>query len=166
MDEDHNVGVTSVSFVAEPLGPSPDGGTWVGLARDDSFIETFGQILTGLIAGDQYEVSWYQGNFGANSSLGYDGDNAIELLINSASVGSGAVIPTGRTWSGDSVTFVAPSDTVRLDFRLANPDKSYLSIDGISITEVNGIIPEPLTLLAAAMGIGCMAGYVRRRRQA
>jgi hypothetical protein len=68
MDQNNNVGVPgSTQFVVAPSGPSPNGGTWVGIGREgNGFIERFGQSISGFTVGAQYIVSWYFGNFGYN----------------------------------------------------------------------------------------------------
>jgi len=55
MDQNNNVGVLGLtSFVAAPIGPSPDGGTWVGIGREGSgFVERFGQTISGFAVGSQ-----------------------------------------------------------------------------------------------------------------
>ena len=159
MDENHNVGTTGVPFQSAPSGPSPDGGTWVGIGRADSFIETFGQTVTGFSVGTQYVLSWYQGNFGAIvSPPHYVLDNAIQVLIDGSPTGAGSVIPSGPDWSTDSIVFTATSVSHQIDFTLLNPDPAYISIDGIALS----VVPEPATL--SLLALGGLALISRRRK--
>jgi hypothetical protein len=171
MDQTHNVGVTSVSFASAPSGPSPDGGTWVGFARDgaSSFTESFGQTISGFDIGTQYRVSWYQGNFGAViSGPQYQLSNAIEALINTSSIGNGGVLLSSSNWTTGSATFTATATTLRLDFRLLNAGPSYLSIDGVTIREVQvNTVPEPATLAVfGGLALAGALGYRRRKATA
>ena len=165
MDENNNVGTTGVPFVVAPVGPSPDGGTWVGFGRDsDSLVESFGQTVAGLSVGTTYSLSWYAGNFGAivGSCPFYCNANAIEVLIDGVSVGTGGVLSSDRTWIAESVLFTATAASHVLGFRLASATPSYLSIDGIAL-DVNGA-PEPGTLALLGLGLAGLAA-TRRRRQ-
>jgi hypothetical protein len=140
MDENNNVGIPSgAPFGIAPSGPSPDGGTWVGFAADGNFREIFGQTVTGLAIGAQYEISWYAGNFGA---LSYVAPNAINVSVDGSSIGSGGVLQLASSWTAESVFFTATATSHDLSFGLLNADKAYLSIDGISLT-VAGPPPPP-----------------------
>jgi hypothetical protein len=158
MDQNNNVGVVGGSGFAAVPNPTPNGGTWVGMGRDVVFTEVFGQTLSGLTPGQQYNISWYAGNFGYAPS-GYINPNAIAARINGAIVGTGATLPVSSNWFSQSVVFTANSAIPSLSFELAAAAKSYMSIDGIAVTPV----PEPVTgtLLMAAT---CAFGASRRRR--
>ena len=82
MDQTSNVGVSGwLSFGVAPTA-SPDGGTWVGLGINGSYIEQFGQSLNGLTVGQTYTVSWQAANFGVNNhDNSYLGSNAIGVLL-------------------------------------------------------------------------------------
>lgn len=164
MDQNNNVGVPGdVQFVAAPVGPSPDGGTWVGFGREgDGFIERFGQSLSGFTIGAQYTVSWYFGNFGySGTTPAYSGDQGIEVLLDGVSVGSSGLLGPGRTWVAQSLIFTATSGTHQLQFQPVSGNKSYISIDGISLAGTETGVPEPAT--SALMAAGLAAAVFGRR---
>ncbi|MDI1348142.1 hypothetical protein, partial [Aquabacterium sp.] len=45
LDGGNNVGVTGATDFAVAPSASPDGGTWVGLGINGSYVERFGQVL-------------------------------------------------------------------------------------------------------------------------
>jgi hypothetical protein len=166
MDETHNVGTTGVPFFAVPSGPSPDGGTWIGFGRDFSstrFEEIFGQSVSGFEIGSSYRLSWHQGNFGAQTGPGYGQPNRIGVTLDGAFAGAGALIATSSAWTSDSILFTANDTTLQINFGLTEPGPSYLSIDGISVTEV---VPEPssMALLGMFTFLGVCAWRQRQRR--
>lgn len=141
MDENNNVGTTGIAFGADPSGPSADGGTWIGFAALDTFREIFGQTVTGLTVGTQYEISWYAGNFGAATGPGYVGPNAIQVFVDGSPIGSGGVLPLASNWVTESLTFNATATSHEISFGLLNVDASYLSIDGISLMAAGPPVP-------------------------
>lgn len=170
LDASGNVGVSgSTSFgLGAGVRPvaSPDGGTWVGLARNGSYIERFGQTLQGLSVGQTYTLSWYAGNFGvddADPDFDYLGANAIEVLLDNTRLGQGGTLVLGQGWREQSLSFVATGSSQLLSFRLASTAQSYLSIDGIRL-QAGGVapaVPEPGTWALLALGL---AGVVVAKR--
>lgn len=167
-DINNNVGlpVASVPYTVTPASESPDGGTWVGLARGSGFIETLRQLVTDLVVGETYELSWYAGNFGAQTGPGYNGANAIEVLADFVSVGSGAVLDLGSGWFAQSVFFTATDTSMYIDFRVLNGVNSYLSIDGVSIALADGQVPVPGALLLFVSGIAGLRLRLRAKAKA
>jgi len=165
VDPTSNVGVSGwLSFGVAPT-VSPDGGTWVGLGINGSYIESFGQSLNGLTVGQTYTVSWQAANFGINNQANsYLGSNAIGVMLDGASIGQGSTLSLSSNWSTQSLTFVATSASQLLSFSLASTEKAYLGIDGISVTAggVTPAVPEPSTWALMAIGLVGMAAMRRR----
>ncbi|OGA84835.1 MAG: hypothetical protein A2711_03890 [Burkholderiales bacterium RIFCSPHIGHO2_01_FULL_63_240] len=165
VDPTSNVGVSGwLSFGVAPT-VSPDGGTWVGLGINGSYIESFGQSLNGLTVGQTYTVSWQAANFGINNQANsYLGSNAIGVMLDGASIGQGSTLSLSSNWSTQSLTFVATSASQLLSFSLASTEKAYLGIDGISVTAggVAPAVPEPSTWALMAIGLVGMAAMRRR----
>jgi len=141
----------------------PRRGTWVGLGSDVGYIETFGQTITGLTAGATYTIAWYAGNFGYSPrTFGFIKPNAINATIDGVSVGTGATLALGSSWFFESATFVAGSSGASLSFQLATDARSYMSIDGISVTAV----PEPETYALMLAGLAAVGAALRQRNTA
>jgi hypothetical protein len=163
MDQNNNAGLPNlVGFGATPSA-SPNGGTWVGLGRDGSFIERFGQTVTGFSIGQSYTVSWFVSNFGA-PDLGYLRSNQIELLVNGVSVGAGAMRTMSTGWDAQSLSFVATATTHDIAFQLGSANKAYLGIDGISLIAPTTTVPEPATVALLGVGVALLAVVARRQR--
>ena len=151
IDENNNVGFNQNTFQATP-SPSPDGGTWVGMAADGvSIFESFGQTVSGFNIGTSYDVSWYHANFG--HGFGFDGANTIELLIDGAVMGSGSLLGLSTSWVDETVSFTATSASHQIGFRLQDNTQAYHSIDGIRLAE-SSMAPVPLP---AGLGLFCLA---------
>ena len=158
----NNAGLTDVLRFGATPSASPDGGTWVGLGADTSLVERFGQSLTGLTVGQEYTVSWFAGNFGYDGGrIQYLGSNAIDVLIDGQSIGTGATLSVGSNWYTQTLSFVATGATQELSFKLASTNKAYLSIDGIAVSAV----PEPATWMLMGVSLVSMSLVMRRRRQ-
>ncbi len=174
MDGGNNVGVRGATDFAVAPGASPDGGTWVGLGINGSYVERFGQVLNGLTIGQTYTVSWFAGNFGLNrpgtggaTPVEYLGSNAINVMLDGVSIGSGSTLGLSSNWLSESLTFTATSASQQLSFKLASGTQAYLSIDGIAVVAggTPPAIPEPGTW--ALMGLGLVGlALVKRRTQA
>lgn len=165
MDATDNVGLlNTLRFGATPTA-STDGGTWVGLGSYGSYMERFGQTLSGLTVGQQYTVSWEAGNFGYTyGSINYLGSNAISVQVDGVTVGSGTQLDLGSNWYKQSLTFTAGAASQQLSFILASTtSKAYMSIDGVSVKATQAV-PEPGTW--ALMGLGLFGVMAATRRKA
>lgn len=165
MDATDNVGLlNTLRFGATPTA-STDGGTWVGLGSYGSYMERFGQTLSGLTVGQQYTVSWEAGNFGYTyGNISYLGSNAISVQLDGVTVGAGSQLDLGSNWYKQSLTFTAGAASQQLSFILASTtSKAYMSIDGVSVKATQPV-PEPATW--ALMGLGLFGVIAAARRKA
>lgn len=172
MDETHNTGIAGFGFGAA-ASTSPDGGTWVGIGRNFGIVnENFYQAISGFEVGKEYTLSWYNANFGidhtytSGTQVEYTGTNQVlATLTNGSSIfsftGSSRALSEG--WFLNSFTFTPTLDNYTLSFSLNNPTKSYLSIDGISITTEVTAIPEPSTWSFLMLGLVAIGFETRRR---
>jgi hypothetical protein len=176
MDENNNVGVPlpGAPFGVTPSGPSADGGTWVGFGSiGGDAREIFGQIVTGLTIGEEYELSWYAGNFGAESGSSYTATNAIEVYLDGSPFTSGELLTLSSSWVTQSIFFTATATSHQLSFGVLNDDLAYLSIDGISLFASGppippaALVPVPTlsqwALILLSMLLGLMAFANRKR---
>ncbi|MBD3788230.1 MAG: hypothetical protein IE922_14930, partial [Sphingomonadales bacterium] len=135
-------GSMSYRYARSPAN-STNGGTWVGLAADTSgFTESFSQTITDFSIGQSYDLGWEVANFGFDDPR-YAGANAIEVFLDGASIGSGALISLGSTWFVEQISFTALATTQTLTFGLRDLSRSYLQIDGITLTESLPAVPLP-----------------------
>jgi hypothetical protein len=146
-DENNNAGfaLPTTPFGIAPSGPSPDGGTWVGFgALGGGTLETFGQTVTGLTAGLQYDLSWYVGNFGAIAGNSYTADNAVEVLLDGVSIGSAGVLSLSSSWVPQALSFTATATSHDIEFKLVDGFVfSYFHIDGVSLSPSSSPGPGP-----------------------
>lgn len=164
MDATANFGFASLTDFAAIPNATPDGETWVGLGRDGaSMNEIISQTVTGFTIGTTYALSWFEGNFGydvVNPAIDYLNANAIQAQIGSNSF-NGGFIPTDSDWVSRSFTFEATQASYDLSFGLINPARSYLSLDGVSITAV-AAVPEPSTWAMLLVGTLLLVGRQRK----
>ena len=144
-------------------GDSPDGGTWVGLARNTSVFESIGQTVTDFIIGETYNLSWYVTNTGCCGG-GFSAAAEILFDLDSTTVFTGATHTQDGTWYQDLYSFVATSTSHRLDFRLATGAQAYMGIDGISLDRAS--VPAPAAIWLFGIGLVGLIGFSKRKKAA
>ncbi len=176
MNQSNNVGVTNLlSFAATPTA-SKDGGTWVGIGTNGNLVnESFSQTISNFEVGEEYEISWYEANFGYKRR-GYIGDNKfvadLDGLTDDQSFTGTTMRSVSEGWTLQTFSFIPKLTEYTLSFKLAGSAKSYLSIDGISIklSEIDRVtpnvtaVPEPESYAMMLAGLGILGFSVRRRK--
>ena len=154
-------GIQPFPFTVNP-GDSPDGGTWVGLARDNSLLESIGQTVTDFVVGAAYTLSWYVTNTGCCNG-GFSAAAEILSDIDGITMFTGTSRTIDGMWYKETYDFVATSVSHTLDFRLDFGNKAYMGIDGISLVKV-AVVPIPASLPLLAFALGGL-GLMRRRKK-
>jgi hypothetical protein len=154
---------------ANGLKLSPNGGAFIG--ADGAFQdEPIQQVITGLVAGQEYAVSFdwaaaQQASFSGVTSSGWD----VSLGAETHSTGNLGIGNHGFSgWQQSTFDFFATGTSETLSFLstgtggAAEPPFSLL--DGVSLTAV----PEPSTWAMMVVGFGLLgyAGFRRRRTAA
>ena len=145
---------------------SPDGGKFVEADGDPNYSGVIYQTITGLTAGAQYVVSFYQA---AGQQYGFTGPTTEQWAVSlggSTQLSSLFSLPQGGVgpWMKQSLTFTADGASDVLSFLAEGtpggaPPISFL--DGVSL---DAAVPEPgawTLMILGAVGLGAI---LRRRR--
>ncbi len=173
MDETANFGDPGITNFAATPDATPDGETWVGLARDGAKQnERISQTVNNFSIGSEYTISWYEGNFGFDigvANVDFLSANAIEVNIgndytfSSTTNNPGNFLAIGSEWVTRSFTFQATQTSYDVSFGLISPNRSFQSLDGVSITAV-AAVPEPSTYAMLLAGGLLVVGFKRKQR--
>ncbi len=151
------------------LGPSPDGGAYMGFDSDPSFQGNFYQTISGLTVGKDYTLSFYMA--GAQEYYYFDQPTTTSIT---ASLGAESyttpIINTPTQgfspWNLYSTTFTATDTSEVLNF-LATGGPSgqppYALLDGVSLVEAG--VPEASTWAMILGGFAGMGLWARSRRR-
>jgi len=150
------------------LGASPDGGNYIGA---DGAFQTgpISQVITGLVAGQQYSVGF---DYAGAQQSGFSGDTSEKWIVNlgnnAATAQSTPIlndVSHGFTgWNHEVFTFTADGSSDTLSFLASgtpNGEPPFSLLDGVTINAV----PEPASMLLMGTGLAAL-GLVRRRRRA
>lgn len=131
--------VTFPSYVAVNAGvspaPSPDGGTWLGLASLNECART---TITGLTPGTVYTLYFCGACFGTGTTIFNGGPARPIITVVGATGGTQQfMIPrVGLVWTGFQMTFTATAATHTLQVSHPNTvsPQAYASLDGFSLS--------------------------------
>ena len=152
--------------LAGSLAAPPSGGNVVALDGDTQYTSTLFQTITGLTAGDRFQLTFYEAAAQQSGSSGITTDMAKVTFGSSVQYGplltdqSQSVVP----WAVVTLDFIATSTSEVLTFLdIGTPGNQppVLLLAGLSLTD----IPEPASLVLFCGGlVGLFA--VRRRTRA
>jgi len=118
------------------------------------------------IAGETYLVEFYMSGNPAGSpgtktlkAIVQTGPSTYEQTFTYDTVAKGNSL-TDMKWELQSWYFTAQGATTTLGFASLTSTAYGPALDNVSVE----LVPEPLTLAGVLLGVGCAAGYVRRRR--
>jgi hypothetical protein len=152
-------------------------GFFIASDGDPDYSSTFSQTLTGLIAGEQYNVSFYQAAGQQVDLNGHTteqwqvslGGSVAQLSTNmspSEPIGGGTATDVSP-WQKESLTFTAGSTNQLISFLamgtpVGKPPISLLT--GISVTgKSSAAVPEPEDYIGTLVGMGFVGTLVRSR---
>ena len=146
---------------------SPDGGNYVALDAASGYHGTgISQVLTGLVAGKQYAVTF---DWASGQQHGFDGSTYESLQVGfgsqTQSTATVANVSHGFTnWQQQTFVFTADGTSDTLNF-LANGTPNGLPpmvlLDGVTVATV----PEPTSLALIGVGLAVTAGVRHCRRR-
>ena len=113
--------------------PSPDGGSWLGMAAVGSGIgECAETTITGLTVGQSYTLCWYGANFGTAALFnGSPSNPTISVGATSITI---SIPQVANVWTQYTLPFVATAATMPLVCNLPGGDNSYCGLDGFTIS--------------------------------
>ncbi|AHF91350.1 PEP-CTERM putative exosortase interaction domain-containing protein [Opitutaceae bacterium TAV1] len=143
---------------------SDDGGVFVGLQRGSTtqlLDAVLRQSLTGLAAGESYEVSFL---VRARNAVSEGGTWTVSVSDSDAILGSLSDNPIAGSWAEYSFVFIATDENpvLRLSFTNNLGGDYMVLFDNLTVTQV---VPEPAAMAAfAGAGVLLVAFVLRRRR--
>jgi hypothetical protein len=154
------------------IGASPDGGAFIGVDPAYQNDGPITQTIHGLTKGDSYLVSFdyagaQQQGFSGKTTEGWTVDLGNDVAQSTPTLNDASHGFTG--WHTESFTFVADASTEVLSFLAkggpTGAQPPFALLDGISLTQVRGGVPEPATWAFMIMGFGGVGAAVRLRRK-
>lgn len=145
---------------------SPDGGNFLG--ADGAYeVGAITQTISGLVAGQQYAVSFWWAGAQQN---GYNGVTTEQWQVSLGSETHATAVYTDAShgfsgWMQQSFTYTATASSEVLSFLAAGTpsgEPPFSLLDGVSL---NVAVPEPASLSLLAVGIAALGGLHRYRRR-
>jgi len=143
------------------LGGSAYTGTTQSAELNGTTWDTISQIVTGLVVGEEYTLSWA---YGQRPGSGFQQTNVSfggAAITTDTSSGNA----TNLTWTLNTFNVIATSTTEDLNFAaVATNGNSALGneITAVSLIDTGNSVPEPMT--PALIGLGLVALAVVRRK--
>ena len=116
-------GTTQVS-----ASPSPDGGTWLGLAALGECATT---TITGLSIGKSYSLCFYGACFG--TGFLFNNSPSTPSICVGTTCQTFVIPMVANTWNQFTMNFTATANTMLLTASLSNTYFSYASLDGFRV---------------------------------
>lgn len=114
---------------------SPDGGSWIGLANGVDPVEQECVIghMTGLVAGNDYDLRFYGACFGTGEDMYANGEPAIVTVFVGTTEQEIVLPMVAEQWTLQTIGFTATAD--EMDFTLQTfTGDGYASLDGFVVT--------------------------------
>jgi hypothetical protein len=160
------------------LGASPVGGNYV--AADGAYqVGALSQLVTGLTAGQKYNLSFY---WAGAQQYKFDGVTTEQFKVTFGNDTYYTAVKTDPShgftgWTQDGATFTATGTSELLSFlAIGTPggEPPFSLLDGVSMSAIpaapaspsSSKVPEPSTLAILALGLGILGvGALRRKPQ-
>ncbi len=143
-------------------GASPDGGNFVGIDGSSSFSTPLDQTVTGLVVGQDYNVTFYQA---AAQQYGFTGATTEQWQVSLGATSQLSTLMLNANhgdvgWMPQSMTFTSTATSEVLSFlALGTPsgEPPFVLLDGVALAPV----PEPGTYVL--MGFGGLGLVIARK---
>jgi hypothetical protein len=129
-------------------------GNFYNMEVNANAIDTVEQVVTGLIVGQYYDLSWGYGNRGGGGAQAVDVSFGGQFLVEDSYDGS----TNPDTWTANNFMIEATATTETLEF--ASLDEGGAPSYGNEISDVS-LIPEPASM--ALLGLGLVSLALTRR---
>ncbi len=161
--------VSGDALVAGATQTDANGGFFVALDGNNDGTQTYiQQTITGLTAGDKYNLSFLWGGIQLGGGY-YSGPTteSLQVSLGSQSYSTQVLSECSQCFSGwlsENFQFTAGGSSQVLQFLSVGSGTPPLAlIDGVSLTPVAGGVPEPAAWTIMILGLGAVGVAMRRR---